>query len=203
MPNSPTSARPSRSRLSRAKRLRGPRNPQATRAALVAAARLEFEEAGFDATHSNRIAQRAGFAPQTFYRHFSDKVEIFLAAYRSWVSEEWKALKTAKSPDRLAETLIRHHKQSLLFRRTLRQLALAEPRVRAARAESRLEQIERIRRRYPHLRSLSQERLARGLLVIERIADACAEGEFGDLGLPAEAGLAQLKEALGRELSQD
>src|SRR6516164_2929685 len=68
------------------------RDPEATRAALIEAARLEFEEAGFDATQSNKIAARAGYAPQTFYRHFSSKLEIFLAVYDQWVADEQKAL---------------------------------------------------------------------------------------------------------------
>jgi AcrR family transcriptional regulator len=49
------------------------------RSVLIAAARLEFEEFGFEGTNSNAIARRAGYAPQTFYRHFEDKREIFLA----------------------------------------------------------------------------------------------------------------------------
>ncbi len=181
-------------------RLTTTRNPQATRAALIAAARLEFEEAGFDATHSNKIAQRAGYATQTFYRHFADKVEIFLAVYREWVAEEWRALEAAKTPRKMAQTLIRHHRQSLFFRRALRQLALADDRVRAARAESRLAQVERVRRRFAHLRNASQERLVRSLLTVERIADACAEGELTDLKLSPRAALDQLVETLRREL---
>ena len=49
---------------------------------LIAAAAAEFREAGFAGTDSNRIARRAGFAPQTFYRWFKDKTEIFIAVYR-------------------------------------------------------------------------------------------------------------------------
>src|SRR5262249_5966460 len=123
------------------------RDPEATRAALIEAARLEFEEAGFDATQSNKIAARAGYAPQTFYRHFSSKVEIFLAVYAQWVIDEQKALDSVSNMRGAAQVLIRHHQSSLRFRRALRHLAISDDQVRKARSESRLSQIECLRRR--------------------------------------------------------
>jgi AcrR family transcriptional regulator len=54
-----------------------------TRERLVQAAAAEFREQGFAGTDTNRIARRAGFAPQTFYRWFTDKTEIFIAVYRA------------------------------------------------------------------------------------------------------------------------
>src|SRR6516225_8194103 len=128
------------------------RDPEGTRAALIEAARLEFEEAGFDATQSNKIAARAGYAPQTFYRHFSSKVEIFLAVYAQWVAEEQKALDSVSNMRGAAQVLIRHHRSSLRFRRALRQLSVVDDQVRRARSESRLSQIECLRRRIPHLK---------------------------------------------------
>jgi AcrR family transcriptional regulator len=59
-----------------------------TRARLVAAAREEFVDHGFAGTDSNKIARRAGFAPQTFYRWFKDKTDIFLAVYGGWQRED-------------------------------------------------------------------------------------------------------------------
>src|SRR4051812_9867208 len=50
----------------------------AGREALLEAARAEFDESGFEGTDTNRIARRAGYAPQTFYRHFTDKTAIFI-----------------------------------------------------------------------------------------------------------------------------
>ena len=41
--------------------------------------------------------RRAGYAPQTFYRHFTDKVDILLAVYADWVAEERKAVMEAGS----------------------------------------------------------------------------------------------------------
>src|SRR5215470_8598720 len=51
---------------------------------LVRAAAREFNEHGFLGTDTNRIARRAGFAPQTFYRWFGDKTEIFIKVYEQW-----------------------------------------------------------------------------------------------------------------------
>src|SRR5437773_1678266 len=63
-----------------------------TAAKLVAAAAREFNRHGFFGTDSNKIARRAGYAPQTFYRWFADKTEIFLAVYRAWEEEERSVL---------------------------------------------------------------------------------------------------------------
>ena len=59
---------------------------------LIAAAAKEFNEHGFGGTDTNRIARRAGFAPQTFYRWFRDKVEIFIKTYELWQREEFGAI---------------------------------------------------------------------------------------------------------------
>lgn len=172
------------------------RNPEETRAALIAAARLEFEESGFEATHSNKIAARAGYAPQTFYRHFADKPAIFRAVYREWVAEEAAVLDRVRGAESAAAAVIRHHKRSLIFRRALRALSLSDPEMRAARAGSRRAQIANLRTRLPHLARVPEAELAARLLQIERIADACAEGEFIDLGVSAREAEAQLSRLL-------
>src|SRR5271156_3112848 len=68
------------------------RDPAATAKALLDAAEREFNARGFDGTDSNRIARAAGFAPQTFYRHFPDKRAVFLAVYERWWKGESDAL---------------------------------------------------------------------------------------------------------------
>lgn len=164
---------------------------------LLAAASCEFNEVGFGGTDTNKIARRAGFAPQTFYRWFADKTEIFIAVYRAWEDEE-KALMGALrrrgvGEDDVVEAAIAHHRNYLVFRRSLRWLSLEEPRVRAARAESRLRQIERIR--LWREGALSADEVAPALLELERLSDALAEGEILDLGLdeaPARARLAAI-----------
>lgn len=169
--------------------------PDQTRAALIRAARLEFDEHGYDATNSNRIAARAGFAPQTFYRHFKDKIEVFLAVYAHWVEEEIAALARVQSAAVAARIVIGHHRGSLNFRRALRRLSVENDEVRAARATSRKQQIAQIRARRPQARQTTAVQCGAWLLMVERLADAAAEGEFADLGLTerdAEAALTEL-----------
>ncbi|TDP49299.1 TetR/AcrR family transcriptional regulator [Zavarzinia compransoris] len=175
-----------------------PRRPEETRAALLDAAAREFEETGFEQTNTNRIARRAGYAPQTFYRHFPDKLAIFLAVYERWVGAEAAAFAATDRAIDAADVLIRHHRGSLMFRRTLRALTLTDPRVRAARAASRLAQVERLRQRFPQLAQTGGTELAFSLLTIERLADAHVEGELRDMGL-AEA---DSRQELARRLAQ-
>lgn len=52
-----------------------------TRAALLAAAREVFARDGFIATTTVSIAKAAGVANGSFYTHFTDKYEIFVALY--------------------------------------------------------------------------------------------------------------------------
>src|ERR1700757_2350528 len=96
--------------------------PQTTSARLLHAAALEFNEQGFGGTDTNKIARRAGFAPQTFYRWFQDKVEIFIKTYERWRHEEFaainKLLAENASDIRLARAIVAHHKAYLVFRRS-------------------------------------------------------------------------------------
>lgn len=171
--------------------------PEGTQEKLVAAALAEFREHGFAGTDSNKIARRAGFAPQTFYRWFADKTEIFIAVYRAWEDEEKQmmgALRRRGADEQdVVEAAIAHHRNYLVFRRSLRRLSVEEPKVRAARAESRLRQIERIRQWRDG--QLSADEVAVALLQLERLSDALAEGEFLDMGLdeaPARRRLAEI-----------
>jgi AcrR family transcriptional regulator len=158
---------------------------------LLQAAVSEFNEHGFDGTDTNRIARRAGFAPQTFYRWFQDKVEIFIKVYELWQQEEVAVLRKLladKATDaRLVQACVAHHRAYLLFRRSLRRLSIENPKVRLARAHSRLTQIGYLRS-MPANRSRDIADLAATLLQFERLSDALAEGEFADMGLDGKAG---------------
>src|SRR5262249_23573853 len=112
----------------------GPRNdtnavtnatPRDTRTRLVDAAALEFNERGFDGTDTNRIARRAGFAPQTFYRSFANKTAIFIAVYRAWEDNERALLDDLlarrAATKRLVDAVVAHHRAHRIFRRSLRQ----------------------------------------------------------------------------------
>src|ERR1700679_2017991 len=61
---------------SASRRIAGGRGETSSR--LVDAGAKEFAECGFQGTDTNKIARRAGFAPQTLYRWFDDKTAIFL-----------------------------------------------------------------------------------------------------------------------------
>lgn len=174
------------------------KNRADTAGKLIEAAAREFKAHGYGGTDSNKIAARAGFAPQTFYRHFKDKLEVFVAVYRRWEDEEAAAVvalvEKRAGAAVLAEAIVAHHRAYLLFRRSLRALSVESPLVRKARAQSRLRQIENTIRLTG---TGTLQILAPLLFQIERLTDAIAEGEFADLGLDETAG----RDALARLLS--
>ena len=158
-----------------------------TRARLVAAAKEEFVDHGFAGTDSNKIARRAGFAPQTFYRWFKDKTDIFLAVHRGWEREEGvifgRLIGQRAAGEALADALIDRHRVYRIFRRGLKALSLEDSRVREARAASRRRQIAQIAHWSAPRPAPAPEAIAMRLFELERLADAVAEGEFADIGL--------------------
>lgn len=56
------------------------RNPEATKASILAAARAEFAERGLDGGRVDAIARRAGANKQLVYYYFGSKDEIYKAA---------------------------------------------------------------------------------------------------------------------------
>jgi AcrR family transcriptional regulator len=171
----------------------------AARGALLDAARAEFDEAGFEGTDTNRIARRAGYAPQTFYRHFPDKTAIFVETYHRWVESERKDLESAhgKGADAMARVMLKHHAKHREFRRSLRRLTTTDEKVKAARAESRLGQLELVDAE-DRARGRKRDRSTRVALLfcIERLADAAADGELADLGLNEEDQAAMLADVI-------
>lgn len=160
---------------------------------LVDAAIAEFEATGFDGTNTNRIARAAGYAPQTFYRHFEDKTAMFLTVYEQWYRDELAQLAGAHSRAEAARIIVERHRATLRFRRSLRQLAHSDRKVAIARATSRSLQIDRLADAAP---GRARAELAATLLKIERLADAIAESEFEDLGIGEDAALAELAHLL-------
>jgi AcrR family transcriptional regulator len=157
---------------------------------LLEAAAAEFNENGYAGTDTNRIARRAGFAPQTFYRWFQDKADIFIHVYDRWRQDLFGVLGplfTRNADDvRIAEAVIAHHKAYLIFRRSLRQLSVENDAIRTARAKSRQQQISAIKALRPSPgRDVAV--LTTILLQVERLADALAEREFRDMGLDEAA----------------
>ena len=86
----------------------------------------------------------------------------------------------------IVDAAIAHHRDYLVFRRSLRALSVEDPQIRAARADSRKRQIERLKAWNRKSRKSTAE-IAATLLQMERLADAIAEGEFADLGLDEKA----------------
>ncbi|HSZ73638.1 MAG TPA: TetR/AcrR family transcriptional regulator [Rhizomicrobium sp.] len=163
------------------------RDPEDTREKLVAAAEDEFNANGFHGTDTNRIAKKAGYAPQTFYRHFADKTDIFLAVYERWWKGEVAALENVLRKRRgkdgamaAARVVIGFHTRWRGFRRSLRHLAVTDSRVRVARAAARWAQLAPLKE--AGTRRGDAELIA-SLLTAERLCDAAAEGEFTDMGL--------------------
>jgi AcrR family transcriptional regulator len=171
-----------------------------TRTRLVQAAAAEFNERGYHGTDTNRIARRAAFAPQTFYRWFADKMAIFIAVYRVWEDTERALLgellaRNALSK-RILDTAVQHHRNFLVFRRSLRQLSTENQAMRRARAASRKRQVAQIKL-WQQNPAADEARLAAVLLQMERLADALAERELQDMGLNPRAAARALADLIG------
>jgi AcrR family transcriptional regulator len=184
-----------RTRLPHSLRTPRPRrgSPAGTRARLVAAAAGLFNQAGYHGTDSNRIAEAAGYATGTFYKHFKDKREIFVAAYETWVSSEWKAVEAELAAGgtredlarRLVELGIRFHMQWRGLRSSLVELVFTDREVRAVYRAQRRRQLGIMAELRKRIGARPQRREDDAILLFttERTYDAVAHGELGDLGL--------------------
>jgi AcrR family transcriptional regulator len=179
------------------------RAPEETRSKLVEAAGRLFNSVGYFGTDSNRIAREAGYAPGTFYVHFADKREIFLEVYRGWVSSEWQAIAAAIAPEkgaavgsqslRIAQAVLRHHREWRMFRKSLRALTVTDERVHRARVAERARQIAQAAELL-RARGVTQTpaRIYANLLLFEILCDAVADGDTATLGLQERDILARL-----------
>ena len=186
------------------------RDPQLTRERLVEAAAKCFNEAGFLGTDTNRIARAAGYAPGTFYKHFADKREIFLEAYRRWVDSEWTEIDAivARGGERerlsadLTNGILRHHQRWGGFRAALVSLAATDSEVRAFRVDSRKRQMQWLAEALDRLGSppAAPARRLAVLLSFERLCDAVAWGESSALGIKRADVVSELRETLAELL---
>jgi AcrR family transcriptional regulator len=103
-----------------------------TRDRLLAAARELVEEDGYGGASVMAIAERAGVASGTLYRHFSSKEELFVELFRAVCDREVEAMRVAAASidgthiDRL-ETVFETFARRALRRPRLAWALLAEP----------------------------------------------------------------------------
>ena len=184
--------------------------PEDTRERLVAAGAREFNRVGYHGTDSNRIAHAAGYAPGTFYKHFANKREIFLAAWESWVAREWQAVQreveaaedTEELAARIVDLTLAFHVRWRGLRASMHALAAADPVVRRFHRAQRRHQLDllaalRLRAGLP---AQSVEGDAVLLFTLERACDAMALGETRDLGLERASLVAELRVQVQRRL---
>ena len=190
------------------------RAPEETRGKLVEAAGKLFNSVGYFGTDSNRIARAAGYAPGTFYVHFADKREIFFEVYRGWVSSEWRAIAAAIAPEkgagarsqslRIAQAVLRHHREWRMFRKSLRALTVTDEAVHQARVRERARQIAQTSELL-RARGVAQTpaRIYANLLLFEILCDAVADGDTEALGLKERDILARLAADVDALLQHD
>jgi AcrR family transcriptional regulator len=166
---------------------------------LLHAATAEFVEHGYEGTSTNRISERAGFAPQTFYRWYKDKLDIFLAVHGAWAEAEMAQLEAMLnepgSSQHLAEACVESYRSFLVFQRSVQRLAQDTPAVRRARAQARQARLTAIQCRQP---GLPAEEIAAMLITVDHLCEALAEGEFEDLDLHGDAAYSQLASIIER-----
>jgi AcrR family transcriptional regulator len=171
--------------------------PGETRERLISAAADQFNELGYRGTDSNSIAKAAGYATGTFYKHFRDKQEIFLAAYERWLSSAWEGILTELSrrqaaeetARRIADMLIRFHTDWRGLRASLMELVFSDAETRAffrAQRRRQLKMLTELRHRYGWPPQ-SSEQDAVFLWTTERTFDAMGQGEVQALGLDKKA----------------
>ena len=172
----------------------------ATRERLLAAARELIEEGGYGSASVAAIAERAGVAAGTLYRHFSSKEELFVHVFRSVCEGEERAmLAAAESPaaadSPAADTTAVERLEAVLT--TFARRALQNPRLAWALLAEPVDQL------------VDAERLAYreryAALVARAVRHAIAGGEIPDqdVGFTAAALVGGCGEALVGPLSAD
>lgn len=111
--------------------------------ALIDAGARLFAERGFDATQTPDIAGKAGVSVGTFYRYFTDKLEIFLEVERRQLARAYHEVMSKLTPERFAGmpgraviedalgVLLDHIHRSPQMQRVFLEMALRDDRVAA------------------------------------------------------------------------
>ena len=191
---------------------RGP--PEETRRRLVEAAAKAFNTHGLHTTTADQIAERAGYATGTFYKHFRDKNEALIAAYEAWVSAEWEAIGReileGGDPGEMAQRIVamgeKLHVRWSGLRRAMFALVASDAAARKSYRELQRRQlkiVEAIRAQRGEPGRHSREPDALILMMMERVFDAIADGELRDLNLKRAAMLELMINMLTGALSDD
>lgn len=105
-----------------------------TRDRLLDAARERIEEGGYGAASVIAVAERAGVAAGTLYRHFASKQELFVEVFRSVCAGEERAMRVAaaampegSSAAQRLETVLATFAQRALRNPRLAWALIAEP----------------------------------------------------------------------------
>lgn len=193
-----------RERTARTSQKPRPRNPAATREALMTAAARIFNREGYFATDTNAIARAAGYAPASFYKHFADKAAILLAVYEDYVRREWAGLEAAMAGETVQQKRLRRalgfiigfHGEWSAFRTTLRAVARIEPAVAEALKASRARQLGYL----AAATGLSAQRHRATLLmilgIVERLAETVLDAEATSPPIRREVLLEEAERAL-------
>ena len=170
--------------------------PDDTRARLVASAADVFNRDGYHGTDSNRLARAAGYAPGTFYKHFTDKRAAFVAVYERWVAAEWATIdEDIRRGDRrdlatrVVADVLRHHHRWRGVRASMLALVRTDAAVRGVYRRQRRRQLALLRalRARHGFRPRTAAEDAVLLYTLERTCDALADGEVIALGLRRDA----------------
>ena len=186
-------------------------SPEHTRERLVAAAAKLFNRVGYHGTDSNRIAREANYSTGTFYKHFKDKREVFLAAYETWVASEWKAVASELAAGGTAEDIARRlvdlsidfHTRWRGLRSSLLELVFTDSAVRRFYRKQRRRQLDLMAELRAKIGASPRRREddAIHLFTTERTFDAIARGELRDLGLDQKVVLEAMVERVASALA--
>jgi AcrR family transcriptional regulator len=188
-------------------------SPEQTRERLITAAASQFNRFGYHGTDSNSIAKAARYATGTFYKHFRDKRDIFLAAYERWVAAEWKEIGDELSRMQNAETTarllvdlsVKFHTEWRGLRASLMELVFSDPDARKffrAQRRRQLALIVELRSRFA-LPARTREQDAIHLYMTERVFDAIGQGEIQSLSLDREAVIESMVDKVHTFLTKD
>ncbi|MGB8580403.1 MAG: TetR/AcrR family transcriptional regulator [Candidatus Sulfotelmatobacter sp.] len=168
-------------------------SPELTRERIIDGAATLFNQFGYHGTDSNSIAKEAGYATGTFYKHFQDKREVFLAVYERWLTAEWQAideeLSKGRLPDetarRIVDISIKFHTEWRGLRASLMELIFSDEDARRYFRKQRRRQLEVMSglRQRLGLPQRTREQDAIHLFLTERVFDALGQGEIQALGL--------------------